>query len=70
VRGKKKGAKGEEGRRLLRVFLRPRAFLLYRLGRSNFFFEKRHIMLIKLFTIPVGDSGGALQEMNAFYIAS
>jgi len=23
-------------------------------------------MLIKLFTIPVGDSGGALQEMNAF----
>lgn len=23
-------------------------------------------MQIKLFTIPVGDSGGALQEMNAF----
>ena len=32
----------------------------------EFFFEKQHIMLIKLFTIPVGDSGGALQEMNAF----
>ena len=23
-------------------------------------------MQIKLFTIPIGDSGGALQEMNAF----
>jgi hypothetical protein len=23
-------------------------------------------MQIKIFTIPVGDSGGALQEMNAF----
>jgi len=23
-------------------------------------------MQIKLFTVPVGDSGGALQEMNAF----
>jgi len=25
-------------------------------------------MLIKLFAIPVGDSGGALQEMNAFWL--
>jgi len=32
----------------------------------EFFFEKQVFMQIKLFTIPVGDSGGALQEMNAF----
>ena len=73
----KKGAKEASGQpvpmqsgTLLRVFLNPRGvFVLPPVGGRNFF-EKRVFnticMQIKLFTIPVGDSGGALQEMNAF----
>ena len=38
-------------------------------GPRKIFFEKAFktgAMQIKLFTVPVGDSGGALQEINAF----
>ena len=47
------------------AFLKTRAFYDTAFG-GRIFFEKRVFMQIKLFTIPVGDSGGALQEMNAF----
>jgi len=38
--GEEKGAKGEEGRRLLRVFLKPRAFFMIPPLAVEFFFEK------------------------------
>lgn len=37
----------------------------FRRSRSIFFKKNTH-MQIKLFTIPVGDSGSAVAEMNAF----
>jgi len=54
------------GTTFLRVFLNQRAFFYDTAAGGRIFFLKGDIMLIKLFTIPVGDSGGALQEMNAF----
>jgi len=61
----KKVRKGE-GRAFSRFFVVHERKKEICTGAAGHFFSKQRIMQIKLFTIPLGDSGSALAEMNTF----